>query len=59
MPEITFILADGSERGLEAPDGVSVMAATASLTCRHRALRESAPCEAGGTATRVQRGGRR
>lgn len=27
MPDITFILADGSERGLEAPDGVSVMAA--------------------------------
>ena len=27
MPDITFILADGSERGLEAPEGVSVMAA--------------------------------
>ena len=27
MPDITFILADGSEHGLEAPEGVSVMAA--------------------------------
>jgi 2Fe-2S ferredoxin len=27
MPDITFILADGSERGLEAPEGVSAMAA--------------------------------
>jgi len=27
MPDINFILADGSERGLEAPEGVSVMAA--------------------------------
>jgi ferredoxin, 2Fe-2S len=26
MPDITFILADGSERGLEAPEGASVMA---------------------------------
>lgn len=27
MPDITFILADGSERGFEAPEGVSAMAA--------------------------------
>jgi 2Fe-2S ferredoxin len=27
MPDITFILADGSTHGLEAPEGVSVMAA--------------------------------
>jgi ferredoxin, 2Fe-2S len=27
MPDITFILPDGSERGFEAPDGVSLMAA--------------------------------
>jgi 2Fe-2S ferredoxin len=27
MPDITFILADGSERGLEAPAGISVMQA--------------------------------
>lgn len=27
MPDITFILADGSSHGLEAPEGVSVMAA--------------------------------
>ena len=27
MPDITFILPDGSARGLQAPEGVSVMAA--------------------------------
>ena len=27
MPDITFILPDGSEQGLEAPEGVSVMQA--------------------------------
>ena len=27
MPDITFLLADGSEHGLEAPEGVTVMAA--------------------------------
>ncbi len=27
MPDITFVLADGSEHGLEAPEGVSLMAA--------------------------------
>jgi ferredoxin, 2Fe-2S len=27
MPDITFILADGTVHGLEAPEGVSVMAA--------------------------------
>lgn len=27
MPDITFILPDGSERGLEAPEGVSAMQA--------------------------------
>jgi 2Fe-2S ferredoxin len=27
MPDITFILPDGTERGLEAPEGVSVMQA--------------------------------
>ena len=27
MPDITFILPDGSQRGLEAPDGVSLMQA--------------------------------
>jgi ferredoxin, 2Fe-2S len=27
MPDITFVLPDGSQHGLEAPEGVSVMAA--------------------------------
>ena len=27
MPDITFIAADGTETGFEAPDGVSLMAA--------------------------------